>query len=114
MNIGERLKEERKRLGLNQADMAALAGASKTSQFNYEKGERSPDAEYLAAAAAQGVDVLYVITGNRALPPADSLTAEEVEFLHHYRKIPADDRAGLNKIAVAMAAMGDSYQFGKR
>lgn len=114
VGIGYRLKEERERLGLSQTDFATLAGASKNTQYNYEKGERSPDANYLAAAAEQGVDVLYVITGGRVLPPADSLSAEEAEFLHHYRQIPAEDRAGLNKIAAAMAAMGDSYQAGKR
>ena len=51
MGIGERLKEERERLGFSQTEFAAVAGASKNSQYNYEKGERSPDAAYLAAVA---------------------------------------------------------------
>ena len=60
LNFSERLREERVRLGFNQADFAALGGVAKTSQFNYEKGERSPDAAYLVAIGAIGVDVLYV------------------------------------------------------
>ena len=61
MGIGERLKEERERIGLSQTEFAAKAGASKNSQYNYEKGERSPDAAYLAAAG-NGTCKLVVIT----------------------------------------------------
>lgn len=41
VGIGERLKEERERLGMNQTDFAAQLNVSKNSQYNYEKGERS-------------------------------------------------------------------------
>jgi transcriptional regulator with XRE-family HTH domain len=65
MSTGDRLREERERTGLNQVAFAALGGVKKLAQINYEKGERSPDADYLAGLAAAGVDVLYVITGQR-------------------------------------------------
>lgn len=65
MSIGERLKAERGRLGLNQADFAGVAGTTKKSQIGYEKDVVPPDAAYLAAVAAAGVDVQYVITGQR-------------------------------------------------
>lgn len=103
MGIGERLKEERERLGLNQTDFAALAGASKNTQYNYEKGERSPDSNYLAAAAAQGVDVLYVITGVRTLQSSSSFTAEETEFVEILRSVDEADRALLRRTARAFA-----------
>ncbi|MNJ42055.1 Helix-turn-helix domain protein [compost metagenome] len=103
MGIGERLKEERERLGLNQTDFAALAGASKNTQYNYEKGERSPDANYLCAAASQGVDVLYVITGIRTPQATDSITAEEAGFLQIYRCVAESDRALLARTATALA-----------
>ncbi|HAG18287.1 MAG TPA: transcriptional regulator [Pseudomonas sp.] len=114
MGIGDRLKEERERIGLNQTDFAALAGASKNTQYNYEKGERSPDANYLAAAATAGIDVLYVITGERKPQPADSVTAEEADLLDRFRQLPPEDRAGLEKIITAMSAMAGNYQAGKR
>jgi DNA-binding XRE family transcriptional regulator len=44
MSLGARLKEERKRLGYNQSDFAELAGASKHSQINWEKGASFPNA----------------------------------------------------------------------
>lgn len=72
VEIGDRLKLERQRLALGQAEFGAKAGVSKTSQFNYESGERSPDAAYLNAADSIGVDVLYVVTGQRSPGNDDS------------------------------------------
>lgn len=63
--IGVRLREERQRLGLNQADFAAIGGVRKLAQFNYEADKRQPDKAYLVALAARGVDVHYVLTGER-------------------------------------------------
>lgn len=69
--IGERLRAERHRLGLAQADFGAKCGVSKTSQFNYESGERSPDGEYFYKASELGVDTHYVITGKGAKATSD-------------------------------------------
>lgn len=80
----DRLKEERKRLGLNQDEFAALGGVKKGAQFNYENGSRTPDSDYLAAVAAAGVDVLYLLTGEYAL---SALPADEHELLTGYRKL---------------------------
>jgi len=64
VTIGNRLKEERARIGMNQPDFAALAGTTKKSQITYEKGVM-PDAAYLAAVAGAGADVQYIVTGVR-------------------------------------------------
>ena len=63
--IGLRIREERRRLGVNQTEFAALGGAKKHSQIHYEAGSRSPSTAYLAAISAAGVDVLYIVTGRR-------------------------------------------------
>lgn len=65
-SVGARLREERTRLNLSQTAFADVAGVTKTTQGNYETNKRSPDAEYLAAIARSGVDVQYVVTGERA------------------------------------------------
>lgn len=103
MGIGDRLKEERERLGFNQTDFAAKAGASKNSQYNYEKGERSPDATYLAAVAERGVDVLYVVTGERKPTTTESVSAETAKFLEIYQHITDLDREVLFRMASAFA-----------
>jgi transcriptional regulator with XRE-family HTH domain len=63
--MGDRLRQERKRLGWSQNEMGALGGVAANAQGNYESGERVPRADYLAALANAGVDVLYVLTGRR-------------------------------------------------
>jgi len=65
---GHRLRQERIRIGMSQDGFAALAGQSRKSQINYEKGDRSPDIEYLAAIQVAGADVLYILTGRRERP----------------------------------------------
>ena len=98
MGIGDRLKEERERLGFSQTEFAAVAGASKNSQYNYEKGDRSPDAEYLAAVAERGVDILYVVIGQR-LPVAEpTLSADEVEMVEHVRALDDDDKGAVKRL----------------
>lgn len=63
--FGDRLAQERSRLGLSQDGLASAAGMSKRAIGNYERNERSPDAEQLMALKAQGVDILYLLTGER-------------------------------------------------
>jgi len=64
-NIGSRLREERLRLGLTQTAFGKISGVTQKTQWLYETGERKPDTDYLAAVAAAGVDILYVITGRK-------------------------------------------------
>jgi transcriptional regulator with XRE-family HTH domain len=113
VGIGERLKEERERLGLNQTEFAAKAGASKNSQYNYEKGERSPDAAYLAAADGMGVDVLYVVTGRRTPQASSSFNGDEIDLVEHYRQLPENDRFHTHKMVNALAEMAGRYDVKK-
>lgn len=59
--IGERIREERERKGLNQTDFGRIGGVTKKTQGNYEANIRAPAASYLAAIAEEGVDVLYIL-----------------------------------------------------
>jgi transcriptional regulator with XRE-family HTH domain len=65
MSFGLRLAEERKRLGLRQADFAALVGTDVPKQSLYENDRRELRADYLARLAEAEIDVLYVLTGHR-------------------------------------------------
>jgi transcriptional regulator with XRE-family HTH domain len=102
LNICDRLKEERARLGLNQADFAQLAGVSKTSQFNYEKGDRSPDAHYLARLLEAGVDVMYIVSGTRTRPSGD-LSEAEALLVERYRVVNKKDQQTVEHILGVMA-----------
>jgi transcriptional regulator with XRE-family HTH domain len=65
MSFGARLAEERKRLGLKQAEFAALVGTDVPKQSLYENDRRELRADYLARLADANVDVIYVLTGQR-------------------------------------------------
>lgn len=90
--FGERLKAERKRLGLKQGELADRAGTTNVAQSRYESGDRSPDWGYLSAVAQVGVDVLYVLTGQHSTL---ELSADEHVLLAGYRSLDAQGRAGV-------------------
>jgi transcriptional regulator with XRE-family HTH domain len=66
MSFGARLAEERRRLGLKQADFASLVGTDVARQSLYENDRRALRADYLARLAAAGVDVVYILTSRRS------------------------------------------------
>jgi transcriptional regulator with XRE-family HTH domain len=61
--IGSRLKVQREKLGLSQAEVAEKAGITARSQRNYETGTRVPDAGYLIAVSRIGIDLVHVLHG---------------------------------------------------
>ena len=97
MPIGKRLREERERLGLSQPAFAAVAGTTKQTLFSWETGKTAPDGFQLAALAATGADVLYILTGQRSqpVPPAQELPRQEQEWLALYRNSSEEVRAAL-------------------
>ncbi|WP_252275477.1 helix-turn-helix domain-containing protein [Pseudomonas subflava] len=105
--IGDRLREERERLGLSQGAFGELGGVKANAQGNYEKGDRFPDAAYLAAVAAVGVDVLYVVTGERKPQPASSITAEESELLKNFRRLTDAERGYTGNMVAGLAILSD-------
>ncbi len=66
MGFGARLAEERKRLGLKQAEFASLVGTDVPKQSLYENDRRELRADYLSRLAGAQVDVGYVLTGKRS------------------------------------------------
>lgn len=101
--IGARLQAERKRLDLTQDQMASLVGVSKRTLASYEGGAREPGAALLNLAAGAGVDILYVLTGAPLPQAADSLSAEEVEFVALLRRMDESDQAVMKRTAKAFA-----------
>lgn len=101
--VGERLRGERDRLGLNQTDFGAAAGVSRGTQKAYELESSSPDIRYLSALHDLGVDVCYVLTGGRAAAAAEGLSADEAQLLEHYRLLPTAVKASVAQLATTLA-----------
>jgi len=105
MSFGNRLREERSRLGLTQEALGEIGGVRKQAQLHYEKDERKPDSDYLAAVAEAGVDILYVVTGERSkpVPPKYEPPSEETELLSDFRICDAQGRAIIRAASKAAA-----------
>lgn len=103
VEIGARLQAERKRLDLTQDQFATIVDVSKRTLASYEGGTREAGAGLLNLAAGAGVDVLFVLTGQRSPQPADSLAPDEGEFVEMLRAMAETDRAILHRTAQAFA-----------
>ena len=92
MNIGDRVREERERLGMSQTEFGEAAGVNRGSQFNYEQGRRMPDAAYLAAIAKLGADLLYIVVGDQSFERVRALGADEQLLVDAFRSASPEVR----------------------
>ena len=73
VRLGERLAEERQRLGFTQGKLAASLGLSRNSITQYEAGRHQPGADVLIGLDKVGADSQYILTGRRSthssIPP---------------------------------------------
>lgn len=77
--IGARIESEIKRLGLTPDDFAVKVGFSRATVFNWKAGTRMPDALALHEMQRQaGVDVQFIVTGERMSISTLTCTQEEV------------------------------------
>lgn len=105
--IGARLQEERKRLGLTQDQAAELLGCSKRTQAGYEAGTSEAGMVYLSRAATIGFDVLYIATATRTPRPVEGLSVAEEKVLDNYRSLPEEDQASVRRLTNALAQSTD-------
>ena len=112
LNFFERLREIRKGMNLTQADFGALAGVTVTAQLNYEKGTRNPDKAYLERLAAHGVDVVYLLTGERIPRGAAALSEAEAALIARYRSGSPALRGYLQELGQAPASGSNAVTIG--
>ena len=97
MSFGTRLAEERKRLGLKQAEFADLVGTDVPKQSLYENDRRELRADYLARLAQAEVDIVYVLTGLRS--EGEWLAEGPSELLSCYLSLPPEMQEALEGLA---------------
>lgn len=100
MSFGARLAEERKRLGLKQAEFAALVGTDVPKQSLYENDRRELRADYLARLADAQVDVIYVLTGHRM--EGGRLSEQATRLLSAYLCLPESTQRSLADLIETM------------
>ena len=100
MSFGSRLAEERKRLGLKQAEFATLVGTDVPRQSLYENDRRELRADYLARLAEADIDVIYVLTGRRS--GGEWLKEGPSGLLSVYLSLPADLQVAIEVLACSL------------
>lgn len=90
--FGDRLRDARKRLGLNQTDFAASGGVQKRAQVSYEQNERFPDVAYLMSIREIGVDVFYLLLCEVGSP---TLSSEEAALVKGFRDLDLRGKVGV-------------------
>ncbi|VWX62520.1 helix-turn-helix domain-containing protein [Sphingorhabdus sp. 109] len=101
--FGLRLRQERIRLGLNQQEFGERAGVSKNSISSYEKGERPANVVFLMVLEDIGVDVGFVLTGNRG---DDSLTVEQQHLVGMFESLSARERSAVIALLTQLTGNG--------
>lgn len=75
--LAERIRSERERLELTQAQFAEMGGVGRATQLFYENHDRYPDSMYLERLSENGIDVAYLVSGARS-----QSTFNDDEWLH--------------------------------
>lgn len=101
----ERLRAERARLGLSQAEMAERGGTKMRTYQDWERGVATVATEFLLAMGAHGLDVVYVLTGKREAT-LGLIPADESALLDNYRAADAAGQASLQAAGAAFAQQG--------
>ena len=102
-----RLREQRKKLDLTQADFAEKCGVKRRAQAAYEAGERVPDANYLIGAARLGADLKYLLSGVLSTDAEREKFAVDwlVRTLCQFLEIPADLATDACHVALPTASV---------
>lgn len=89
VSYGERLKEERSRLGFSQKVLAEKAEIAYNTYSNYELGKRSPDADTLIKLWYLGIDIFYLLTNQKSVVAENY---EERALLKMFRNLNGDEK----------------------
>jgi transcriptional regulator with XRE-family HTH domain len=109
VTFSKRLKEERRRLKLNQLDFGSKGGISKKTQGEYERTGGPEFISYLQRLHNIGADILYIITGIRS--GASILTSEERKILQIYQgENPSLHAAALSILTTKQQEILQAYQ----
>lgn len=103
--FANRLKEQRKKLGLTQTQIAEICGVSGRMWGDYERGISQPKTEVLFQFRKIGIDVNYVMhgTSNETFrQPEITLSAEEQELLTQFRQLNQDGKTAIFSMLSAL------------
>jgi len=79
--FGERMRTERKRLGLTQEGLAERVGVRQQTVLQYEKGNTSPTLQFIYALHGIGFNMQYLLYGRDQAPPPRDFPPEMIRYV---------------------------------
>lgn len=102
---GERLRQERERLGYTPQQIAQLLGVPLDVYERFESGEADPGIYRMPRLSACGFDILYIMTTERHL-----VVEEENELLARFRDLSSRGRASIFTTLDALERLGPNLR----
>lgn len=111
----DRFAEERLKKWATQQQAADHFGISRVTWGQCERGNATPSGDVLAGMAHEGLDVTYILTGQRSQPvaPQELLPEGDRILLNNFHAAPEAVRAGV-KTTLSAFANEDSERRGKK
>jgi transcriptional regulator with XRE-family HTH domain len=92
---GTRLRDERKRLGIQtQEELAEILGVKKNSIGRFEKHNEPLNTDYLDKLEAHGFNIHFILWGEQPVKSGE-LSEAEVKLIELYRQTREEMRGGL-------------------
>ena len=92
-SLSLRLKEERKRLRISQAEAASRSGVQRETWSRYENGLLQPGTDVWVALSLMGADIRYILSGEREPVFSDTeLSQNEKALVALYRGLEGEAR----------------------
>lgn len=79
--FGERMKQERKRLGLTQESLAERVGVRQQTVFQYEKGNTSPTLQFIYTLQGIGFNMQYLLYGRERIVYPQDFPPEVIRYV---------------------------------
>lgn len=109
MDMGQRMRQRRRDLGLKQEEIATRCGweNGQGRVGNYERGFRAPKREdIIALAKALEVTPEWLQWGTEP----DEITPDERALVEHYRRLPEKDQSAVRWMMVRVAEAASAYK----
>lgn len=79
--FGERMRLERRRLGLTQEGLAERVGVRQQTVYQYEKGNTSPTLQFIYSLHSVGFNMQYLLYGREKIPHLCDFPPEVIRYV---------------------------------
>lgn len=104
ISLGERICSVRESGNHSQEELALAVGVTNVTISRYEKGHRTPDAEFLnRLVELYGCDPGWLLTGKGNEPKKTTISPRAAALLDNYEALNEEDKRAFERMALTLA-----------